>query len=119
MALRHALVAELELEAAITRRVRERVPDDRLAWTPHPKSMTAGELALHVASSPDDRREALRRTAAHVASAPRSPSDVIRTEEERATGWESGQNAGDRPEIRKASSRGLAVSLIFGCGGGI
>jgi len=47
-----ALVAELEQEAASTRRVLERVPADRLDWQPHPKSMTLGQLALHVASIP-------------------------------------------------------------------
>jgi uncharacterized damage-inducible protein DinB len=47
-----ALVQELENEATTTRRVLERVPSDKLAWKPHPKSMSLGELALHVATSP-------------------------------------------------------------------
>ncbi|HWM91644.1 MAG TPA: DinB family protein [Thermoanaerobaculia bacterium] len=50
--LASALVAELEREAAATRRVLERVPADRLEWQPHPKSMTIGQLAMHVASIP-------------------------------------------------------------------
>jgi uncharacterized damage-inducible protein DinB len=44
-----ALIAELEQEADTTRRVLERVPEGELSWTPHPKSMTLGQLALHVA----------------------------------------------------------------------
>ena len=48
----HAMIAELETEAATTRRVLARVPDARLGWRPHPKSMTAGQLAHHVASIP-------------------------------------------------------------------
>src|SRR5438045_3608226 len=48
----HALIAELETEAATTRRVLQRVPDDRLAWQPHAKSMTLGQLAHHIASIP-------------------------------------------------------------------
>ena len=32
-----------------TRRVLERVPSDRLEWSPHPKSMTLKRLAGHVA----------------------------------------------------------------------
>lgn len=32
-----------------TRRVLERVPIGRIEWSPHPKSMTMGELAGHVA----------------------------------------------------------------------
>ncbi len=47
-----ALLAELEREAKTTRRVLERVPADRLAWKPHPKSMTLGQLAGHVAGIP-------------------------------------------------------------------
>lgn len=48
----HALVAELDAEAAITRRVLDRLPEDRYGWTPHPKSLTAGQLAQHIASIP-------------------------------------------------------------------
>src|SRR4029078_7532241 len=35
-----------------TRRLLERVPADRLDWQPHPKAMTLGQLALHLASIP-------------------------------------------------------------------
>ena len=47
-----ALIGELEQEAATTRRVLERVPNDRLSWRPHAKSRTLGELALHIAIVP-------------------------------------------------------------------
>src|SRR6476646_1710037 len=46
------LVQELEQEAQTTRRVLERVPGDRLAWKPHDRSMSLGQLALHIASMP-------------------------------------------------------------------
>ena len=46
------LLQELELEAQTTRRVLERVPDDRLGWKPHDRSMSLGQLALHVATVP-------------------------------------------------------------------
>jgi len=52
MSLINAFTKEFENEAATTRRVLERVPDDKLTWKPHPKSMSLGELALHVASAP-------------------------------------------------------------------
>jgi uncharacterized damage-inducible protein DinB len=48
----HALAAELDAEFPITRRVLERVPTDRLAWQPHAKSMTLGQLAHHLAAIP-------------------------------------------------------------------
>jgi uncharacterized damage-inducible protein DinB len=47
-----ALANELEREAVSTRRLLERVPADRLDWQPHPKAMTLGQLALHLASIP-------------------------------------------------------------------
>jgi uncharacterized damage-inducible protein DinB len=44
-----SLLTELTREAEATRRLLERIPQDGLAWAPHPKSMSLGELALHVA----------------------------------------------------------------------
>jgi len=46
------ILQELEQEAQATRRVLERLPDNRLQWKPHPKSMSLGQLALHVANIP-------------------------------------------------------------------
>jgi hypothetical protein len=47
MALIDGLLQELEQEAQTTRRVLERVPANKLAWRPHEKARTLGELALH------------------------------------------------------------------------
>jgi uncharacterized damage-inducible protein DinB len=46
------LVAELHEEAALTRQVLERIPEDQLSWRPHPRSMSLGQLAMHVAGLP-------------------------------------------------------------------
>src|SRR3954471_17317079 len=46
------LLMELEQEAETTRRVLERIPQAHLPWKPHPKSMSLGQLALHVATIP-------------------------------------------------------------------
>lgn len=46
------LLLELEQEAQGTRRILERVPEERLDWAPHAKSMTLGQLAMHIASIP-------------------------------------------------------------------
>jgi uncharacterized damage-inducible protein DinB len=48
----HELLQELEEEAQMTRHVLARVREDQLGWTPHEKSMTLGQLAMHVASVP-------------------------------------------------------------------
>jgi uncharacterized damage-inducible protein DinB len=42
----------MDQEAAATRRVLERVPQAQLSWRPHHKSMSLGQLALHVATIP-------------------------------------------------------------------
>ena len=47
-----AVIGELQQEASSTRRVLERIPEDKLSWRPHPKSMSAGQLGLHIASLP-------------------------------------------------------------------
>jgi uncharacterized damage-inducible protein DinB len=47
-----ALLPEFDHEMVNTRRVLERVPDDRLDWRPHPKSWAMGALATHVATLP-------------------------------------------------------------------
>lgn len=43
-----ALLPEFDMEMAKTRRLLERVPGDRLAWKPHGKSRSLGELATHL-----------------------------------------------------------------------
>jgi uncharacterized damage-inducible protein DinB len=51
------LLAELTQEAETTRRVLERMPQEHLSWKPHPKSMSLGQLALHVATVPGNVAE--------------------------------------------------------------
>ena len=46
------LVQELERETDATRRTLARIPEDKLDWQPHPKSMTLGQLGMHVATIP-------------------------------------------------------------------
>ncbi len=49
MSIAESFLPELEHEAATTRRVLERVPEDQLSWKPHEKSMSLGRLATHTA----------------------------------------------------------------------
>lgn len=65
-----SLVAELKHEAETTRRVLERVPEDRLSWSPHPKSMTLGQLALHIARVPRGIAMLLRDLETHFPTVP-------------------------------------------------
>jgi uncharacterized damage-inducible protein DinB len=47
-----SFTAERENESKITSRVLARVPEDKLMWKPHARSMTMGQLALHTATIP-------------------------------------------------------------------
>lgn len=46
------ILSELDREGASTLKMLERLPADRLAWSPHAKSMSLGQLAWHIASIP-------------------------------------------------------------------
>lgn len=50
MTVAEIFLREFDSEMATTRRVLERVPSDRLQWTPHPRSMSLESLVSHVAS---------------------------------------------------------------------
>ena len=43
---------ELEQESLVTRKMLERIPDDKYDWQPHPKSMTIRQLSTHIAELP-------------------------------------------------------------------
>ena len=82
MTLIDGMLQELEQEAQSTRRVLERVPNDKLGWRPHPKSRTLGELAMHVAVTPGGVAEfASQKSPAQAPNftdpLPRSASDLV------------------------------------------
>lgn len=52
MTIATRLMDELEVESEATRRVLERIPDEKLGWRPHETSMSLGQLGLHVAGIP-------------------------------------------------------------------
>jgi uncharacterized damage-inducible protein DinB len=47
-----ALLKEMQQEAATTRKMLERVPEDKFDWKPHPKSGTLKWLSTHIAELP-------------------------------------------------------------------
>jgi len=53
MQISEALIAEFTHEAATTRKLLERLPEDKLSWKPHEKSMSLGDLATHIAHIPE------------------------------------------------------------------
>ena len=84
-----ALVAELNREVPVTRRVLERVPEDRLTWKPHPKSASIGALALHIAMVPggvaEFLRESPREAPSFIAPEAESRAQILAALEQSAT----------------------------------
>jgi hypothetical protein len=69
------MLSEIQQEAVITKRVLERVPADKLSWKPHPKSMSLGQLALHIAAVPGSISRLAQRDGLDTADANFNPPD--------------------------------------------
>jgi uncharacterized damage-inducible protein DinB len=52
MSMVDALLPEFDHEMSVTRKLLERVPQEKADWKPHVKSMSLGQLAQHVATLP-------------------------------------------------------------------
>ena len=52
MSIAQDLLSEFEIQAPLTRKFLERIPETKLAWAPHQRSMTLGQLGYHVAFVP-------------------------------------------------------------------
>jgi uncharacterized damage-inducible protein DinB len=52
MTMAKEMLAEFEAQAPLTRKFLERLPEEKFGWKPHAKSMTAGQLAMHLALVP-------------------------------------------------------------------
>jgi uncharacterized damage-inducible protein DinB len=63
------LLPEFDQEMTSTRRVLERVPDDKVQWKPHPKSFALGHLAQLVSWMPGWIANTLRHTSLDLATA--------------------------------------------------
>ncbi len=73
------LLKELDAESSITRKMLQRVPDDKLDWQPHQKSMTLKQLASHVAELPSWITMALTSDGLDFAVTPYQPAPVSNT----------------------------------------
>jgi uncharacterized damage-inducible protein DinB len=70
MTVKDALLAEYDHEMGSTRRLLERIPDDKLGWKPHQKSMALGELASHLGNIPNWADAILNASSFDLAEAP-------------------------------------------------
>jgi uncharacterized damage-inducible protein DinB len=85
MALAQSLLPEFDREMRTTRRLLERVPMEHWSWKPHPKSMSLGRLATHLAHLPAWSRNFIEGTSTYDAEAASQPSEPATREELLAT----------------------------------
>ncbi len=84
MPISQMLLPEFDQEMANTRKMLERVPDGKFDYKPHPKSMSLGQLASHVADLPSWAKhtiesEVLELEAGHKPFAANSREELLRT----------------------------------------
>jgi uncharacterized damage-inducible protein DinB len=81
-----SILKEFEEQAPITRKFLERLPEDQLAWKPHEKSMSAGQLAFHLAFVPGGVVRFVQNTPAQAPDfnfpQPTSREDILKTFDE-------------------------------------
>jgi uncharacterized damage-inducible protein DinB len=67
MPVNQAFLSEFDQEMQSTRKALERIPEDKFAWKPHPKSGTMIWLAGHVASIPGWVKETVQKDSLDIA----------------------------------------------------
>ncbi|MGZ3872305.1 MAG: DinB family protein [Mucilaginibacter sp.] len=75
------LLKEMEEEAQTTRKMLERIPNDKFNWQPHEKSMTIKSLATHIAELPVWVALAVNTNELDFAKTPYEPEDINNTGE--------------------------------------
>lgn len=95
MAIKDGLLTEFDHEIGTTRKLLERLPDEKLAWKPHAKSMSLGGLGTHVANLPLWAGTILNDASFDLANDTRAPEQTSRAgilsafdaNAKRARGW--------------------------------
>jgi len=107
MTLTERLTGEMGQEADATRRVLERVPEDKLSWKPHAKSMSLGQLALHVAMIPGRIADLVSEPEREIPNVPRPEAKSV----EELTSTLSSSVAHAIEKLRGWGDEGLDVGL--------
>jgi len=75
------LLKEMDNEAKTTRKMLERIPDDKYSWKPHPKSMTIEQLSTHIAELPTWVSMVLTTSELDFASSPYEAKHITNTKD--------------------------------------
>ena len=96
MSIAESILPEFDHETATTRALLERVPEDKADWKPHERSMSLGQLAMHIANLPRWSSHALERTEFDA-----NPPDGVR---------EAGPSYRSAPELLEAYDANVAAA---------
>ena len=103
MTIADQLSQELQQQAVNTKKLLERIPNDKLTWKPHEKSTQIGRLGMHIAEMPNTIVRALETGEFDVAANPFKPvfpnstAEILDTlEKSVAEAVEALANASDR-----------------------
>ena len=70
MAIVDALLPEFDHEMTTTRKLLERIPEEKFDWKPHARSFSLGALATHLAALPTWGAETLNRSEIDIGTGP-------------------------------------------------
>ena len=87
MKLLEVLVNEMQQEAITTRKMLERIPNDKFDWQPHERSMTIVRLANHIAELPGWVNMILNTEELDFANNPYQPTAYDNTEDQLEDEW--------------------------------
>jgi uncharacterized damage-inducible protein DinB len=82
------ILMELDQEGATTRRLLERIPNDKLEWRPHEKARTLGQLAAHIAGVQPGVASLLQNPTADVTKIP--PDQAATSAEDVVSSFDTG-----------------------------
>jgi uncharacterized damage-inducible protein DinB len=116
MTIAELLLQDYDIEISNTRRTLERVPEDKPDWSPHPKSMKMGPLAMHCASLPNFGYYILEEDGMDLASSKRPQPNFTFTTREACLKQLDESSAKCRVAIAKASDDRLAALWKFNFG---
>jgi len=81
MSMIKMLLKEMDNEGQTTRKMLERIPDDKYSWKPHPKSMTIEQLSTHIAELPTWVSMVLTTSELDFASSPYERKHIVSTKD--------------------------------------
>ena len=104
MTIAELLLPEVDQEMAATRRVLERVPDDKLGWKPHDKSWSMGDLASHIVNMIRWTDVTMNATEFDIADVPPEQMNPVAASRTQLLEWFDANAAAARAALQKSDA---------------